>query len=473
MEQMGQIIKTSALLCLLTFSSFAAPEKVFAPAATISIKNSQNLYNIVSKNKWFLEFRQSPLYYGMLYDLYPTLFSLPEEFTSNKESTWTGRLVDYVYESILKNRSTQIFYYQQNRLVSPWGFSVNGLTSSESKVIDQLIKLFKVGDEKEIELSDTVKGKVSLIEIKSQKWAVKKEGSCFAIAKDPKIALSIGSHCKSIKFTSDLDMDLNLSLMLPSLMMVREKVVGISETMKIPFLWNEKDSKFEIAPINVGLTKDNIIVSKKIANELLKVVPADSHFFVTGNIKIWNGNMNIDNVKGFLSSKARSKAFQKQAAAVLVQVPVKSENLVSTENALILEMSSINQAQLDNVGQVFESSFGEVFIRPVCSKSLVISRSKELLQKIQNVCDRKSPSILDKGELNAGALSTQDNSMSLFADIGKWMSTKIESGYLSKAKQKKQSTSLPEELLKSQRLLEQLPKYMVKGSIKDQNIVLK
>ncbi len=475
---MAQLIKTAVIVFLCAGTAFSAAidsrKRPFRPSMTISVKNSQNMYSVVSKNKWFLDFRQSPLYYGMLYELYPTLFSLPDEFSVSKDNTWTGRLIDYVYESVLKNRPTQIFYYQQKNLVSPWGFAVSGLNDNESKVVDQLIKLFRSGEDRDIDYSDEIKGKVSLIEIKAQKWAVKKDGSCLAIGKDPKLVLSISRNCKNLKLTSDLDVDINLSMVLPSLMVLREKVVGISETMKIPFLWNERESKFDLAPINIGLNKDSILISKKIANELLRVVPADSHFFVTGNIKIWNGNMTVDSLKHFLgTTTARNKVFQKQAAALLIQMPVKNDDQVSTENALILESTTVSQSQLDGISQVFETKFGEVFIRPVCAKALVISRSKALLQKVQNVCDRKVPSILDRAELNASSLSAQDSSLSLFADIGKWMSTKIEAGYLHKAKQNKMTVTLPEELLKSQKLLEQFPKYLVKGVVKDQNLVLK
>lgn len=483
MECMGKkavkVFFLVSLMSLLTTESMgAAAPRPFAPSMVASVKNSQQVYSLVTKNKWFLDFKQSPLYYGVLYDVYPTLFSLPDEFsggngTTGKGTTWSGRLVDYMYESVLKNRPVQIHYYQQKRLSSGWGFSVNGMSSAESAVVDKMLKLFKVGDDKDVEISATDKGKVSLIEVKAQKWAVKKEGNCLAIAKDPKVALAIGRNCKPLNISSDLDVEMNLSLLLPSLMVVRDKVIGLSETLKIPFKWNDKENRFDLAPIAVGLSKENIFVSRKLANEFLKVVPSDSHFFAIGNIKIWNGSMTVDNVKSFLASNKRSKDFQKQAAAMLVQVPVKSDGLLATENALILEIAAVNQAQLDQVGEVFESNFGEVFIRPVCGKSLVISRSKEIVQKIQNVCDRKVPSILDRGELNASALTSQDNSLSFFADVGRWISAKIEAGYLSKAKEKKLATTLPEELVKSQKLLEQLPKYLVKGSAKDQNLILK
>ncbi len=183
--------------------------------------------------------------------------------------------------------------------------------------------------------------------------------------------------------------------------------------------------------------------------------------------------MTVDNVKKFLASTKRTKDFQRQAAAVLIQVQTKYDDRLWSENALILETGAINQAQLDSIGKVFESKFGEVFIRPVCGKSLVVSRSKEVLQKIQNVCDRKAPSILDRSELKAAELASQDNSMSFFADVGRWMSAKIEQGYLAKAKQSKLPPVMPPELTKSQKLLEQLPKYLVKGTAKDQNLILR
>lgn len=457
----------------LAEESKAPIERPFKPSVVASIKNSQNIYSIVSKNKWFLDFRQSPLYYGMLYELYPTLFSLPDEFSASKDSTWSGRLIDYVYESVLKNRPVQIFYFQQRNLTSPWGFSANGLSGSESKVLDQLIKLFKLGDDKDITLADATTGKVSLIEIKAQKWAVKKDGSCFTIGKDPKVVLAVSKECKPVKVNADLEVDINLSMVFPSLMVLRNKVIGLNETMKVPFQWNNIDNRFDLVSIALGLNKDNIFVSKKVGNEMLKILPADSHFFVVGNIKIWNGSMSIDSVKKFLSSTKRSKEFQKQAATVLLQLPVKDGDRLSSENALIIETGAINQAQLDGIGKVFETKFGEVFTRPVCGKSLVISRSKEALQKIQNVCDRKSPSILDRSELKASELSSQENSLGFFADMGRWMSAKIEAGYLAKAKQSKLPMTMPEELTKSQKLLEQLPKYLVKGTAKDQNLILK
>tara|TARA_B110001454_G_scaffold106457_1_gene100199 strand:+ start:33789 stop:35225 length:1437 start_codon:yes stop_codon:yes gene_type:complete len=452
----------------------AAPkERPFKPSLVASVKNSQHVYNVISKNKWFLDFRQSPLYYGLLYDLYPTLFSLPDEFSASKDSTWSGRLIDYVYESALKNRPVQVFYYQQPRLSSPWGISVSGLSGPESKAIDQLIKLFKMGDDKDINLSDGTTGKISLIEIKAQKWAVKKDGSCFSIGKDPKVVFAMSRDCKPVKINSDLEVDVNLSMVFPGLMMVREKVIGLSESMKVPFQWNNGENRFDLAPIAMGLNKDNIFVNKKVANELLKILPSDSHFFVIGNIKIWNGAMTVNSVKNFLTSTKRAKDFQKQAAAVLLQIPVKVGDKLEAENALIIETGAINQAQLDGIGKVFETKFGEVFTRPVCGKSLVVSRSKDVLQKIQNVCDRKLPSILDRSELKASELALQENSMSFFADVGKWMSSKIEQGYLSKAKQAKLPPTMPEELTKSQKLLDQLPKYLVKGSAKDQNLILK
>lgn len=471
---MGQI-KKLIIFATLFFSIYvlAAEQRPFSPSFIASVKNSQNLYSIASKNKWFLDFKQSPLFYGLVYDLYPALFSLPDEFSVSKESTWSGRFIDYFYESVLKNRPVQVFYYQQSRLASPWGFSVSGLSGAESKAADQLIKLFKMGEDKEVSLSDSIKGTVSLIEIKAQKWALKREGSCLTIARDPRVAYSAGQKCKPPKISSDLELDINLSLAVPSLMKIREKVVGLSETMKVPFQWNGAENRFDLAPISVGLNKENIFVTKKIVRDFLKIIPADSHFFVMGNIKIWNGNMTVENVKNFLASKNRGKSFQKQAAAVLIQIPVKKDDLITTENALILETNVINQSQLDNVGAVFESRFGEVFIRPICAKTLVISRSKELLQKVQNVCDRKAPSILDRSELNAAQLMSQDSSLSLFADLGKWVSYKIEAGYLTKAKQKKLPLVIPRELLESQKLLEQLPKYLVKGSAKDQNLILK
>lgn len=449
------------------------PLRPFKPSIIVSIKNSQNLYSLATKNKWFSEFRQSSLYYGIIFDLYPTFFSLPDEFNLSKDLNWSGRLIDYVYDSILKNRPLQVYYYQQKRLASPWGVNISGLTSAESKLVDQLIKLFKVGDDKDITTANGESGKVSLIEIKAQKWAIKKDGSCLTLGKDPKVVLSLSSNCKPPKFDSDMDVEFNLSMLFPSLMMIRGKVVGLNETMKAAFQWNSIENRFDLAPVSMTVGKDNIFVARKITNDFLKVIPSDSHFFVIGNIRIWNGNMSMDNVKAFLSSQKRPKDFKKQAAAVLVQLPVKKDDILISENALIIESSTLNQEQLDGVAKVFESSFGEVFLRPVCSKALVVSRSKEVLQKIQNVCDRKVPSILDRTDLKMTELSTQESSLSFFADAGKWASGMIESGYLIKSKEKKMTSALPEELIKSQKILEQLPKYLVKGTAKEQNLILK
>lgn len=476
MAKVGNFIIVITLILIAALAQAGdkpSSPRAFSPSVIASVKNSQNLYNLISKNKWFLDFRQSPLYYGLLYDLYPTLFSLPDEFSASKEVSWSGRLIDYVYESVLKNRPVQLYYYQQRSLSSPWGLSVNSLSSAESKALDQLIKLFKMGDDKDVALPDSINGKVTLIEIKAQKWAVKKEGSCFTIGKDPKVVLAVARDCKPLKTNSDLEVDINLSMLFPALMMVREKVVGLGSSMTVPFQWNASENRFVLAPIAMGLNKENIFVSKKVANELLKILPSDTHFFAIGNIKIWNGNMTVDNVKNFLGSTKRAKDFQKQAAAVLIQVQTKHDDRLWSENALILETGAINQAQLDGIGKVFETKFGEVYIRPVCGKSLVISRSKDVLQKIQNVCDRKSPSILDRNEIKASELALQDNSMSFFADTGRWLSAKIEQGYLAKAKQAKLPPVMPVELTNSQKILEQLPKYLVKGTAKDQNLILK
>lgn len=466
---MGGIIYSFFLLLYVMVGSSAAYATNFDPAFVFSSKDSQQIYKLIQKNEWFKEFKNSPMYFGVLYDYYPALFSVSDEF-GTKANGWKGAFVDYFYETILKGKQTQTFYFQKQKLVSPWGVSINNLNSIEKNMAEQLIKLFRVGEDQIIQIDENNKGSVSLIELKGLRLGVILNSKCLALGRDPKIVLRLSQICSGGSLASDAELTININEWLPALAIAREKLIGLQSVVKTSFRYNTANNSLEALEAQMNTTKNNIIVNKNFNSAVYKVIPWDSHYTIISNLKMWNGPISVTSINQFLINSNRAS---KEATIALVQLPVRVEGKIKTKNALVMEVGSLKQSELDQISDVFSTKFGDVYTRPICKGLIVISKSMDVMSKFQLVCDRKIPSLADRSEIVKNVEGDKKQAFGVYVSPGQFLSTKIENGFQSKVKNKDQNLGLPSEIIKSQELLKKLPNYFVQGSLNNQSIILK
>lgn len=453
------------------------------PTWQLALKDSRYLNQIVQKNAWFDEFRQTPLYGGLMQKLSPVLFSMADEYGPSAQS-WKGRLLDYAYDKIMDGQPVLVSYYNRSSLVSPVVISLFDLPSANSKIAEGLIKIFRSAEDKEIELEGAVKIKVTPLLIRNQRFAVFLKDKCLVISRDPELVSLNALGCKDLKAPiADGTFQLRISQQFPALNGLREKFLATDDILQMNLKWNSSLYKFEPDAAQVQLNGLSPFQKGKLSAAVIKGLPATSFFYATATLP------SLDSVDGqgvaqYFKEDKKTLLKRKPRSVTLFYAPYteysedEEENKVKVKKevsewkmgtGLLLHYPSASARTLEDLSQLMKGQkAGEIFMRPVCKDLIALSNRKNMIRLVDEVCGKKRPSFAELNEKWGQRLTKKDISAAFYFSSGKLMSRYMQMGW---EKNKHKTGELPIEIKQSQMLVESLPDYLFSGTI-DKNLLL-
>ena len=295
-------------------------EAPLQPTWQVTLKDSRYLQQMVQKNSWYQEFRQTPLYMGFMQKLSPVLFSLADEYGPSAQS-WKGRLLDYAYDKIMAGQPIVISYYNRTSLVSPVVISLFNLPSANSKVAEGLIKVFRSGEDKEIEIEGAPKLKVTPLLIRGQKFAAFLKDKCLIISRDPKLVSMTAQNCGQLKAPAmDGVFQLRLSQQFPALNGLREKFLVADDVLQVNLKWNSSAYKFEPDAAQVGLKEPSPFQKAKLQSAVVKALPSSAFFYATATLPSLEA-VNGDSVTRYFKEDKKALVKRKPTSVTLFYSP--------------------------------------------------------------------------------------------------------------------------------------------------------
>jgi len=454
------------------------------PTWQLTLKDSRYLNQMVQKNAWFQEFRQTPLYMGLMQKLSPVLFSMADEYGPSAQS-WKGRLLDYAYEKIMAGQPVVVSYYNRPSLVSPVVISLFDLPSANSKIAEGLIKVFRSAEDKEMELEGAVKIKVTPLLIRNQKFAVFLKDKCLVISRDPELVSLNALGCKDLKApAADGVFQLRISQQFPALNGLREKFLATDDILQMNFKWNSSLYKLEPDAAQVQLKGLSPFQKGKLSAAVVKGLPATSFFYATATLPSL-GSVDGEGVAKYFKEDKKTLLKRKPTSVTLFYTPFIEYSEVEEEKnkvkgkkeitewkmgtGLLLHYPSASTKTLEDLSQLMKGQkAGEIFMRPVCKDLIVLSNQKNMIRLVDEVCGKKRPSFAELNEKWGQQLTKKDISAAFYFSSGKLMSRYMQMGW---EKNKNKAGELPIEIKQSQKLVESLPEYLFSGTT-DKNLLL-
>ncbi len=455
----------------------------------LTIKDSRNFQQMVQKNVWFQEFRQTPFYYGAIQKISPVLFSLADEYGPSAQS-WKGRLLDYAYEKIIDGQPVLVSYYNRASLVSPIVISLFDIPDSKIKAATALIKVFRSAEDKEIELKNGMKAFVTPLLIRNQKFAVSLMDKCLIISRDPQLVALQSLNCKNLKKPSlDGIFEIKLSQQFPALNGVREKFLATGDVVTVNLKWNSSDYKYQPLEAGLPLKENNPFQKKKMNMAVVKSLPADSFFYLMATLPSF-GSLNGEGVKSYFSEDLKTRLKRKPTTVTLFYSPFLDEQMPKDEEeesnknkpaksvwklgtALLLHYPGVNQKVMEGFSELMKTDTGgEVFMRPVCGEMIVLSNQKGLIKWVDQVCSQKRASFAELDKKMGQELTQKEISGAFYFAPGKMISKYIQQGW-SNSKNAKEQEEIPNEIRTSQAFIEKLPEYLFAGLAEKKQLTLK
>ncbi len=439
------------------------------PEYNLTIRNAKLLYQLFEKNSWYKTFVESTLYYGVMHRLAPVLFSLGGEHVG-REGTWKGRLMDYLYEKILENKTASVMYFHYPKLISPWGMNVYDLGMMEHSMLQMLIRQFQSANPQSITLgSDEVK--VTPLELKTQKFAVVLNEKCLSISRDPRVVAELSLNCgASPQLLADAQVEVNLDEYFPSFLTLRKKFLGLDKTLKLSFQWDP--THFRFVPIQGEISFErsgSILGLGQIPQELLEAIPADAVFHGQGWLPDPDQGLNKESLLVHLKKGPVELQTLSKIPVALVYLGMASSKPITPLTAVLLLKRGSNDQIFSDLNLLFsEKTKFEVKLRSVCKNVVVLSPYEEAIEKIQSSCEHKIPSFKQMPENVRKPLETEMISLAAFLNFGRLFSSALEFGWMLQ-----KQTPFPAELKPPQRMLEGLPAILFYGTAKEDRILFK
>lgn len=370
------------IFVFLLFSSLAFAAEI-PLKYSVSVKDGKNLHQFFSKNGWMTDFYQSNLYQGMTIRVGSILTALP----SQEKKTWEGRLSDYMVEKILSGRRVTSSYFQRRGLVSPLGMTIHNLGSVEEKIVSGLLEALRTTNDQSIEDNGTLLGTATPIIIGVQRLAVVLDDKCLSISRDPIVAVWMSKLCKSSgNLSSDGEVTINLSNLVPSLAGILNKWLGLENKIQVSLNYSSETSSYVVSGMRLGTGKRDVLRANDFDKAILEALPADTHMFVSFNIpdpQKWDGPSLIS----FLKADPKSLQKRNLLAVTAFYLGMPDDSRLSM-SGLLIKPENFSMELLASITQAFPPSPGwEVKVKPVCSNRFVIlSPSAAAIAAVEESC---------------------------------------------------------------------------------------
>lgn len=515
MERVALVMRLKWIFAfsIISFSTLAYPDAGGAGAPPKEVKqapppgphwemtfrDASLLKQLLDKNKWYDQFHNSVFYQGAINRIGPVVFSLADDFGVGAKG-WKARLIDHLYAKVLENHPVTISYFNNFKFAHPIAITSMTLSSNEKTVIDSLTTIFRSGEDKDIEIAAGKIVKVTPLFIRGQKFAMAFDGGCLSVGRDAKVAALANNRCIRTKFDKKHDgqLTLNLTHLFPALTGVREKFFNAEEEMRLNLKWNASESSFVPTDgiLNFSSHKPPILKAK-MTSAMTQAVPGNSIFVATGQISRFD-QLSVEGIKKYLSSGPDVLRAKKPLAATLFYAPITYQPKETASNdeasdeegvripssvppksqkpqillgsGLLLQYSATNANALSEISKLFSGKLrGDIYARPVCGDQLVISNDIEVVQLVEQACNKKISSLNELANKVGQAFTKTDFSVVTYFSPGKLLSRYLQKG-LEKASVAESSDV---EIVKAKKLLEDLNDQVLVGTQDGNKLVMK
>lgn len=439
------------------------------PQFTFRAKDGKLLTQIMQKNKWYLEFRQTSFYQGAVGRIAPVLFTPPDDHGSAAKA-WKGRLLDYLQQKILENRPVAIHYFRRSRLASPFAVSVSGLSKAEIAVANQLISSLKSGEPVVMKFRDAGSVSVTPLLVKQQKFGAILKDGCLSVGRSPEAVAAASYWCRQARpLQGDGEIGVSLDESFPALRGVREKFLGVMPELRVPMKWNSAEARFSVQPARLELA-DHALKTGKIPIELINALPSDALFFSSALVPMPASGFDPGGMQSYFKTPKAKLQKAPILPVALVYFPVNHEGKgPRPETALLLHVPKATDAAIAQLATSFTpTKKRETFVRKTCDGVIALSASKEALDALEQVCKKQRASFAQMADKWTTPLKTPALSGVAYLSPGRLFSTQIDRGW-----QKTKTQEPAEEIKTARHLVEKLPTYMFTGAAEPKSLVLK
>ena len=436
---------------LLAVISVGAIAKTPEPRYSASIREGENLVNLMEKNAWFKDFKQSNLYQGLLLRSGSVLGALPQK--KDGAEAWTGRFADFVVAKIIAKHPLHFYYFHKSGLVEPFGIAIQDVGEGEQSVLDLLIKTLRGAANQKVE-GETLEA--IPLSISRQKFALVINGNCLGLSRDPTAAVWSAQNCLKEK---TLESEARVIASIESLSGGTERAVakyfGIGDRLEINFN-GVRSGKPEIQNARLALSANHRLKNSLIGEQFLKALPASTQLMSSVSIPA-PAKVSPESFSALLGKAPASAKAGKYFAATYFFLGSfeKERNL----DGLLIDVKS-SGADAAQWTDLFEGNLGhEVFVKDVCSKSLVVvTPSNEVIKYIEQSCAGKMPTLAQAPALIKSNLSGAAVAQTFFLNLGKALSSMVEVGW-----NQENTEAMAQEVIEAKKLLEKIPAIALSG----------
>ncbi|PWU16017.1 MAG: hypothetical protein C5B49_11100 [Bdellovibrio sp.] len=458
------ISKVFVAVLVGTVGPFCAGEGL-RPEPTIELffRDARQVQELVQKNGWFREFRNSPLYEGGLNQLAPVLFSMVDKYGPSTD-TWKGYLLDTLYGQILGGKPALIEYYATSTDVqSPVVITFGHLSGAERTILSTFARAFRSAEPVEKENHFVI----TPVEVRGRKWALGLSESCFTISRDIDLAAVAGSKCSSLTGPSaDVTVKFHLAYQIPVLAHLKEKFFSLGDVAEIHLQWNA--SNFSFRPVDgfVSLQKQNAaaVAGTSVSPNVLRALPASTFFFGALGVPA-SGKRKATNLTVFYVPSEvdrETSSVEDLGASDLVKT-----KLSISMAFLVQKTQTINQTLTDLISSLTGDPRKTLLTRPVCGDQVVLTAKPNLLHQVEENCGQQEATPGRKAQ--ADKLAKLSPVSAVYLSPGKLLARLIDVAW----KNKMAGKPLPEKLVQSQKLAENLPEYFFTGIVENGRLILK
>ena len=435
----------------------------------------------MSKNGWIKNFRKTNLYRGLVDDVGPLLFLLGQNF----ENAWSGRLIDFIMESILEDGPIRLQYFSVHRLISPFGFSIPKASNGPEN-LDEKIKIASKIIEKSAH--EPIKQKmqrlasdaqspfdfydVTPLKIHTHKIAYINSENCISLAKDPRVTVSLSVNCKPITIDSrDFDgkITLDLRALFPQLSALLEKFLKFSNKIEIFLKYQAWDHFFRPTSIDWQTSRELGTSSDRNIGEIIDFLPSHTLFFTTINLP-WPEKFTVEGLAQFLEptvSTSHPSSYKSVTLVTWKRPPVQKG---STHITALVIPDPNSEIDLLALPQIFSNKTPiEIKFDRVCTKYVVISPYVEALEELRETCAHKKPVLSHKHPGFLAAAKKNSAHGLLYIDFATFF---IDAFQIGTERLKEKNYESPE-VIETLKVLKDIPSYAYLGALEDKTFRFK
>jgi len=473
------LVASTAVAALIAAASAAQPQRAaeapqaLVPEYEISVRDAGQVRKLFRDNAWVQDFSKSNLYRGTMVRLGPVLFAVGR----GDRDGWQGRLVDFLIDRLLAGRPARLSYFGAPGLVSPFGLTVSGLSTTEQQAAHLIVQAQRMGDDISTELGSQqgpAAVKVTPINLRLQRFAVVEGATSLTISRDPRVAATLALRGPGETPAADATVEVDLKQFFSSWSVVLERLFGIGDRLAATFTYDAHRARFAPARAELALSGDHLLGSGQIEPPMLAAIPADTLFFATAFVPD-PGSLDPDAAERyFVAARSDAERHFMPVTLLFLGMHVKEEHRSEAMSVLLLPLSGRTDTAVAGLDALFNQRRRyEVHFQTECPGFVAVSPSQAALDEIAAACTGRRPSFRQASPKLVTALTDHPASAAVFLNVGAFLRSSLAFGWqLQSATADKAPPPSPPEIVDAMAVLDRLPSFAFSGLASGNSLVM-